>query len=129
MTCRSGGAFVAAILVVTFLISLVAPRSIFQLGVWSFTGFAGLLPLVIAALFWRRSTKAGAIAAVLTVIGLWSLLFADGFAVPGYSLAGTGVMPVAAVLAASSLVLVVVSSLTAPPSEAVVERFFPRGRR
>ena len=31
-------------------------------GIWSFTGFAGLFPVVLAALFWKRSTRHGVLA-------------------------------------------------------------------
>ena len=37
----------------------------FTLGVWCFSGFASLFPLVFAAIYWRRVTKAGAIASVV----------------------------------------------------------------
>ena len=35
----------------TYVLSLILNRSIFKLAVWSFTGFASLFPIVIAALF------------------------------------------------------------------------------
>jgi Na+/proline symporter len=89
------------------------------------------VPVVLAALFWRRSTAWGAIAAVGTVAALWIYFFSVGFGRPGYSVGGTGVMPVAVLFAASSLVLVVVSLFTRPPALAVVDRYVPErgGRR
>ena len=121
----AGRLFVLGILAVTYLLSLVANTSIFGLAIWSFTGFASLFPIVVAALFWRRATKHGAIAAVLTVVALWIYFFTDGWQVPGYTVGGTGVMPVAVIFAASCLVMVGVSLLTRPPSDRVVARFFP----
>jgi glycosyltransferase involved in cell wall biosynthesis len=47
---------------------------LFKLGVWCFTGFAALFPILLAALFWRRSTKQGVVAAVLSVVAVWSYL-------------------------------------------------------
>lgn len=120
-----GRLFVAALLALTYLLSLVSDNSIFRLGIWSFTGFAGLTPVVVAALYWRRSTWQGAAASVLTVAVLWSWLFARGGAVPDYTVGGSGVMPVALILAASTLAMVVGSLLSRPPERAVLDRFFP----
>ena len=112
-------------LLVTYILSLVFTRSIFKLGVWSFTGFASLFPLVMAALFWKRSTKHGAMASLFSVVVLWLYFFMQGSETAGYTVGGTGLMPVAVIVAASALVMVVVSLLTKPPPAAVIERFFP----
>ena len=119
-----GRLFVAAILLITYLISLFSNATIFSLAVWSFTGFSGLFPVVAAALFWRRSTKVGAMASVLTVIALWIYFFATGFGVAGYSAFGTGLPPVLIILVASSLAMVIGSLASTPPPQAVVQRFF-----
>ncbi|MEM8930593.1 MAG: sodium:solute symporter family protein [Acidobacteriota bacterium] len=119
-----GRGFVLAIIAITYGISLVADASIFGMAVWSFTGFAGLFPLVVASIYWRRTTRAGAFASVLTVAGLWIYFFTDGWQVPGYSVGGTGILPVVVIVAASAVAVVVVSLLTRPPSDAVIERFF-----
>ena len=124
-----GRLFVAGILVLTYVLSMVTDRSIFKLGVWSFTGFAALFPLVVAALFWRRSTKYGAAAALVTVACLWTYFFVLGWDTPGYTVAGIGIMPVAAILAASTVAMVVGSLLSRPPDRAVIERFFPSATR
>jgi SSS family solute:Na+ symporter len=121
---RVGRLFVLALITATFLISLVAPRSIFKLGIWSFTGYASLLPLVVAAIYWKRATRDGAIASVLTVAALWSFFFMRAWSVPGYTVGGTGVMPVAVILVAGAVVLVLVSLVTRPPERAVLDRFF-----
>jgi len=124
---RVGRAFVSGILAVTFLLSLVVPPALFRLGVWSFTGFAALTPLVAAALYWRRSTKQGAIACVITTTALWIWFFRLAWSDPGYSVGGTGLLPVAPILGASALALVVVSLVTRPPEPDRVARFFPEG--
>jgi SSS family solute:Na+ symporter len=120
----AGRLFVVAILAVSYLLSLVADTSIFSLAVWSFTGFAALFPIAVAAVFWKRATRAGAFAAVVTVVVLWIYFFAVGWKVPGYTVAGSGVLPVAVLFAASSVVMAGVSLVTRPPSEEVVARFF-----
>ncbi|NJL27312.1 MAG: sodium:solute symporter family protein [Thermoanaerobaculia bacterium] len=124
-----GRVFVIAILTVTFVWSLVAQPSIFAIAVWSFTGFAALFPLAVAALYWRRSTKVGAIAAIVSVAALWVYFYLDGAAGGGYTVGGTGILPVAVMVAVSALALVVGSLVSQPPAAEVLERFFPAGPR
>ena len=120
-----GRLFVVGVVTTVFLLSLVAERSIFALSVWSFTGFASLLPVVVAALYWRRSTATGAGAAILTVIALWTWFFARGIGDADYSVGGTGIMPVAVVFAGSVVAMIVGSLLTSPPAPERVRRFIP----
>ena len=120
-----GRTFVASILVVTYFLSLVTRTSIFAMGTWSFTGFAGLFPIIVAALFWRRSTKVGAFASLLTVTALWTYYFIQGWGQPDYSVGGTGVMPVAVIVTASALAMVAGSLLSRPPGDAILGKFFP----
>jgi len=121
----SGRLFVVGILLVTYLLSLVVSRAIFKLGIWSFTGFAGLFPIVLAALFWKRSTKHGALASIVSVAVLWVWFFVKGWSVPAYSVGGSGIIPAAVILLVSAIVLVVVSLVTRPPERSVLEKFFP----
>ncbi len=116
--------FVLAILAVTYLFFLVSNRSIFNLGIWCFTGFASLFPIVLAALFWKRSTKLGVLSSVVTVAVLWTYFFLEGWRDPAYTVGGSGLMPVAVVFAASVLALVFGSLASRPPSRRVVKRFF-----
>ena len=81
--------------------------------------------VVAAALFWKRSTKYGAYASILSVVVLWIYFFRLGWESPGYTLGGTGVMPVAFILGVSALSMIVVSLLTQPPRESVLRKFFP----
>jgi SSS family solute:Na+ symporter len=122
-----GRLFVVAVLLVTYLLSLITTPSIFRLGVWSFTGFAALFPLAVAALYWRRATAAGALSAVLVTALLWIFFFLRAGNDATYTVGGTGIMPVAVIFAASALTLLVVSAFTRPPSEAVLDRFFHKG--
>jgi glycosyltransferase involved in cell wall biosynthesis len=68
---RVGRVFTVVVLAATYVLSLYVDRSIFRLGVWCFSGFAALFPVVVAALYWRRSTWQGALASTLTVAALW----------------------------------------------------------
>jgi SSS family solute:Na+ symporter len=121
----AGRAFVAAVLVVAWALSLAADRSLFRIGVWAFTGFTGLLPLLLAALFWRRSTAAGGIASIVTTMALWAWFLARGWSDPHYSVAGTGLLPVVVVLAGSALAMVAGSLASAAPARERIERFLP----
>lgn len=120
-----GRLFVAGIFAVTLALALTVDRSLFKLGVWSFTGFASLTPVIVAALYWRRSTRTGAIAAIVTTAALWIYFFGKGWSEPGYTVLGAGIMPVAVILACSSLAMVLGSLATKPPSEEHLSRFFP----
>lgn len=117
--------FVVAIVAVTYALTLAEPKQVFTLGVWCFSGFASLFPLVFASIYWRRVTRAGAIASVLTTGAVWFLLFREGGygATPGFLF--LGMLPVATIFAASAVSLVVVSLLTKAPREATLRKFFP----
>ena len=119
-----GRLFVTAILALTFFLSLITQRSIFKLAVWSFSGYAALFPVVLAALFWKRSTKWGAAASILSVVLLWLYFFRIGWENPEYTVGGVGIMPVAIMLGVSALAMVVGSLLSRPPEQSVINRFF-----
>ncbi len=124
--------FIIGIVAVTYALSRAEPRSVFALGIWCFSGFASLFPLVFAALYWRGLTKAGAYASVLTTIATWFYLFRQSeYGVNRtYTLEVTlgsatyELMPVAAIFAASTVALLVVSLVTPKPSEATLAKFF-----
>ena len=51
-----------------YAVALRAPETIFELAIqYAFSGFAALSPLLVAALFWRGSTKWGALASTVWV--------------------------------------------------------------
>ncbi len=143
-----GRAFVVIITLVAYAVALKAPESIFSLAVqYAFTGFAALAPLLVAALFWRGSTKWGALAvtawsaagvaavAVFQAIVpapplgpptvVWS---AGGLDLVARTSGGTsvlGFMPVVPMVLGSCLLMAVVSLLTPKPSAATIARYFP----
>ncbi|HPF38277.1 MAG TPA: sodium:solute symporter family protein [Phycisphaerae bacterium] len=121
-----GRIFVILIVAVTYVISLQRPGSVFTLAVWCFSGFAGLFPLVFAAIYWKRTTKAGAYACVLAMAGTWTWLFSQADWGAKREFLFLGMMPVATIVAASTLALVVVSLMTPAPSEATLAKFFRR---
>jgi SSS family solute:Na+ symporter len=134
-----GRIFVVAIVAVVYVLSLFPPPHIFDLGVWCFSGFAGLFPLVVAALYWRRATRAGAFSCVLVMAGVWSWFFYDGLIRPVLAGGGTGdggeggegylfhgMMPVVPITVASAAAMILVSLATRPPRREHVDRFLAR---
>lgn len=121
--------FVVAIVAITYLLSLAEPRQVFPLGVWCFSGFSGLFPLVFASIYWRRATKAGAIASVAVTAAVWVGLFAQSGWGANAAYSFLGMMPVAPIVGCSVVTLVGVSLLTAAPSEKTLRKFFqPAGK-
>lgn len=128
--------FVVAIVAVTYGLSLFEPRSVFAMGIWCFSGYTGLFPLVFAALYWKRLSVAGAYASVLTVAGMWLWLFAEsGFGANAnytFQLPAFGqqleMMPVLPITVAAVVALVAVSLVTSPPPDETVRRFFPESK-
>jgi SSS family solute:Na+ symporter len=122
----SGRVFVIFIVALTYWLAQTRPGAVFTLGVWCFTGFAGLFPVVLAAVYWRRVTKAGAYAGILTTAATWVYLFVES----GYGRHGEflvwGMMPVALIIACSAISLVVVSVLTPPPAAQTIQKFFDK---
>ncbi len=117
--------FIVAIVLITYAFSLAEPRRVFQMGVWCFSGFSSLFPLVVAALYWRRLTAAGAIAGALAAIVSWGVMFVQSDFAKRDDYHVFGMMPVVTMLACSTAAMVVVSLLTKPPEAAVLRRFFP----
>jgi SSS family solute:Na+ symporter len=123
--------FILAIVAATYglAVALMNTAQVFALGVWCFSGFAGLFPLVVGAVYWKRTTAAGAISCIIVTAATWCILFyRDIIAVkpPGADeeLLIAGMMPVTLIIAASTVTLVVVSLLTAKPSDATLKKFF-----
>ncbi len=116
---RTGRIFVVVLTVVAYLVALRAPQGIFEIAVqFAFSGYAALSPLLVAALFWRRSTKWGALA-----VALWTA-FAVMYTwrVPG-ALSWAGLMPVVPMTLVSCALMIVVSMATRPPSPATIARY------
>ncbi len=128
---RIGRAFILGIMALSYVLALRRPPNVFDLGVWCFSGFVGLFPLVFAAIYWKRVTKAGAFASVLVMLATWSVLFYQGMIEPLMSdepLAEEplilGLMPVVWILAASAAALIAVSVVTRPPAESTLAKYF-----
>ena len=146
-----GRLFVVIFTLIAYLIALEAPRAIFDLAVqYAFSGYAALCPLLVAALFWKGSTKWGALAVTLwtagaivgiavlqavvpaplpgSVVAVWSLRGVDVITrTPG----GTdvlGFMPVVPMTLISALMMIVISRVTPKPGRATLARYFSAER-
>lgn len=125
-------AFILFVVGITYALSLWLMNSahVFDLGVWCFSGFAGLFPLVVGALYWKGTTAAGAVASIFSVVVVWSFLFyRDIIAVKPAGAASDemlvfGMMPVAVIVAVSTVTLIVVSLFTRKPGEETIRKFF-----
>jgi Na+/proline symporter len=149
---QTGRLFVVLLTVVAYLIALEVPQSIFDLATqYAFAGYSSLSPLLVAALFWRGSTKWGALAvtlwtaaAVAAIAILQSVVPAPppGAATTVLSIGGIdaitraaagtmvfGLLPVVPMTIVSSLLMIVVSRMTASatPSTVTLARYFQSG--
>jgi SSS family solute:Na+ symporter len=147
-----GRAFVIVIAVVSYALALTlyGQKSIFDLAIrFGFSGFSAMAPIMLAALFWRRSNKWGALAAVLWVIAgmafLWWLqvhsddlapargqppvrifpALGDLFLRTPVNVTIHGYMPVMFLCLGSVFWMVVGSLLTRAPSARTLEKFVP----
>jgi SSS family solute:Na+ symporter len=139
----TGRVFVITLTVVAYAIALKFPQPIFDLAVqYAFSGYSAMMPLLVAALFWRRSTKWGALASALWAAGsvvavaifqsivatpkvVWSI---GGVEVLARTPAGAsvfGLLPVVPMVIISALLMIGVSLMTKKPNEKTVSRYFP----
>jgi SSS family solute:Na+ symporter len=117
--------FVVAVVAVCYLLSLVVPGGVFNLGVWCFTGFSALFPLVAAALYWRGLTAAGVYAGILTTGVLWCYEFwQSGYGVDKHY-EFLGIHPVVSIVAGSTIAMIAVSLVTKRPNAQTLAKFFP----
>jgi SSS family solute:Na+ symporter len=143
------------ILVVTFAAYIIAlnlkdKQGIFEIAVrYAFSGFAAMAPVMIAALFWKRSTKWGALAstlfvgAILVYFGVVQnthkpndiiFQFGEGeklvkvlyLHVNGDLRFWNGFMTVVPMVAGSAILMILVSLVTRPPSQATIDRYFSK---
>jgi SSS family solute:Na+ symporter len=143
---HTGRIFVILITIVAYVIALRSPQSIFDLAVqYAFSGYSALSVLLVAALFWKGSTRWGALASTVwaasAVAGValfqyvvpapsgppvvvWSLGGMDVLARTPGGTAVFGLMPVVPMTIISALLMIVISKVTAKPSGTTLRRYF-----
>jgi SSS family solute:Na+ symporter len=144
---RTGHIFVIVITIIAYAVALRWPQSIFDLAVqFAFSGYSAMMPLLVGALFWKRSTKWGALVCTLWVAAAviavavfqaavpapapgnetgWGSLF--GQALISRTPAGTsvlGFMPVVPMTIISAMLMIVVSLITTQPGRKTISRYF-----
>jgi solute:Na+ symporter, SSS family len=145
----TGRLFVIILTVIAYTIALQASISIFELAIqYAFSGYAALSPVLAAALFWKRSTKWGALAATVwvgaSVVGVLVLQHLIPPPAPGpaseivvWSIRGLklitrtaggtavlGFMPVVPMTLISALLVIGVSWFTPQPGQETIRRYF-----
>ena len=117
--------FIVGIVAFTYVLAMWAKNAnVFDLAIWCFSGFSALFPVVFAALYWKRATKAGAVASISAAIVTWVYFFhLSGYG--GEMVIGPGIIPAAVCFAASTAALIIVSLMTKPPSDETLNKFFP----
>ena len=118
--------FIVVIVAVTYGLAMLAKNAnVFDLAIWCFSGFSALFPVIFAALYWKRTSKQGAIASIIAALLTWLYYFHEsGYG--GEYMVGPGIVPAAICFGVSALVLIVVSLFTEPPSEKTLDKFFPK---
>jgi SSS family solute:Na+ symporter len=130
-TVKIARCFVTGVVVASYLLSLglMKTASVFNLGVWCFSGFTALFPIIFAALYWKRATAVGAYACIVVTGVLWILWFRDsGYgADKGYTV--LGMLPMAPLTIVSAMALIVGSLATKAPEGRTINKFFPNSTR
>ena len=143
---HTGRLFIVLITIFAYAVALRAPQNIFDLAVqYAFSGYSALSPLLVAALFWKRSTKWGALASTIWCavsvaavalfqylvpapagppVAMWSVAGVDVLSRTAGGTAVFGLMPVVPMTIISALLLILVSLLTSRPGEATMRRYF-----
>lgn len=144
---QTGRLFIVLITLFAYAVALQAPETIFELAIqYAFSGYAALSPLLVAALFWRGSTKWGALAvtiwtaaAVVAVAVLQAIVPAPapgpptvvwalgGIDVLSRTPGGTavfGFMPVVPMVIISTLLMIFVSMATQKPGTSTLAKYF-----
>jgi SSS family solute:Na+ symporter len=146
----TGRIFIIVITLVAYAIALRMPQSIFDVATqYAFAGYSALSPLLVAAVFWRGSTKWGALASTLWVAVAVTAVAVIQQTIPApppgmapavvWSLSGVdivtrapqgalvfGMLPVVPMTIVSALLMIVTSRLTsvARPGTATLARYF-----
>jgi len=146
--------FIVLVTIAAYVIALELKekQGIFEIAVrYAFSWFASMAPVMIAALFWKRSTKWGALAATLFTAGclvlfavlqnthkpgdiLWQL--GQGkeaikvlFLTPRGDVSfWNGFMTVVPMVFGSALAMFFCSLVSKPPSQAIIEKYFGEPR-
>jgi SSS family solute:Na+ symporter len=149
MQVATGRVFVVLLTLVAYAVAMTLPASIFSIATqYAFAGYAALAPLLVAALFWKGSTRWGALAATLWTAGavlgvavvqsvvpappagatvVWATQGIDIITRGAGGMLVLGFLPVVPMTMVSAMLMIVVSLATprARPAAATLSRYFP----
>jgi len=111
---------VVAFSIIAFIASLIQPAGIIKIIEWSFGGFACMVIPMLAALYWKRCNKWGALASII-VSQFISITLPIGLLPKSIAF---GMLPGIPSLIGGLVALVLVTCLTPPPEKEVNQRFF-----
>jgi SSS family solute:Na+ symporter len=143
--------FIVLVTLAAYFIALALKekQGIFEIAIrYAFSGFAAMAPVMVAALFWKRSTKWGALAATLFVAAslsyfgvvqsahkagdvLWQIgQGKDAIKVIFLNPRGdvsiwNGFMTVVPMVLGSAILMILVSLMTRPPNKSTIDKYFP----
>ena len=147
--------FIVLVTVAAYFIALELKdkQGIFEIAVrYAFSGFAAMAPVMVAALFWKRSTKWGALAATLYTAAcliyfavlqnthkpndiIWQIgQGKDAIKVLFLTPRGdvsfwNGFMTVVPMVFGSALAMILGSFVTKPPTRTTIEKYFPSNKQ
>ena len=96
------------------------PGSIFEINLFAFSGMAVFVVPILFGMYWKRSTVAGAVSAV--IVGVITLLVFT--LVPSAKELAHGFHALFPATILGSLTMVIVSSMTQAPPQETIERHF-----
>jgi SSS family solute:Na+ symporter/sodium/proline symporter len=107
-------------------------KSVLEMSFFAYTIYGvAITPALIAALVWKRATKAGGLASIITGTTVSILFFIFSKVLPKAKVPDGdpwGIPLIYPALIASLAVLVIVSLLTKKPNPEDLEKFFPKGK-
>ncbi len=116
------------LLVITIIATAIAfnkDSTIFQVVSFAWAGFGATFgPLIVFSLFWKRVNRPGAVAGMVggaAMVFIWKLVIKPLAATTGIS--ALGIYELLPAFIFSSLCIVIVSLITAPPSKEIQEDF------
>jgi len=119
----SGGQAITLVIgALVFVLSLTPPSVIWKINMFAFGGLETAFAWVLVmGLFWRRATKAGALASMGGGVFAYCLCMAMGWKLFGLHQITIGI-------SVALILMIVVSLLTKPESDATLRDFFPTSK-
>ncbi len=117
---RWGRISVVVIAAIAFAVAMARPEAIFNISIYAFSGYTLMIPVMIAAFYWPRSTGPAIVAGSLAGhLLLATYYLPDSWWPSAWRLPDFGLFPVANCLVVEITIILLASSVTARHSSAV----------